>query len=122
MFELTLMAAGLVMLFTIFDYVLYFIIKPSAVGRILIGLAMLAALFYIFSSPYAKDIIFPLARLVKEDLANETKTERTLDFIGFTTVVFLSYILHWTLYARATGRPDSYGLTVGALVGLFALA
>lgn len=122
MFELTALAVGLVALFTLFDYVVYFIIKPSQTVRIFIGLATLILLYYVLSGPYVKDIVLPIARLVKEDLAGETKSEAALDFVGFSIVLFMSYVLHWTMYARATGRSNTFGLTTGALIGLFALA
>jgi hypothetical protein len=122
MFELTALAAGLVAVFTLFDYVVYFIIRPSTTVRVIIGLATLALFFYVMSGPYAKEVALPIARIVKEDLADETKPEAAIDFAGFTTIIALSYVLHWTMYARATGRPDSFGIMAGALLGLFALA
>ena len=122
MFELTAMAAGLVALFAFFDYVMYFVLKLTTTTRFLFGLVMLFVLYYVFSGPYTKDVVLPIARLVKEDLTSETKGERALDFVGFSIVLFMSYIIHWTMYARATGRSGSFGLTTGALIGLLALA
>jgi hypothetical protein len=121
MFELTAAAITMTAVFAFIDYLFYFVFRLTIGQRFVLGLAMFGGFLWLMKTE-GERVFLPLARAVKADLADETRTESMIDFAGFFVVLFLSYILHWMMYARATGKSDTYGLLTGALVGAVVLA
>jgi hypothetical protein len=121
MFELTAVAAGLTATFAFIDYLIYFVFRLTLTQRLMIGLAMFGGFLWLMKT-HGEQFLLPVARAVKADLATDTRTEALLDYAGFFAIMFLSYVIHWMMYARATGKSDTYGLLTGALVGAVVLA
>ncbi len=121
MLELTAYAIAFGAVFAFIDYLIYFVFRLTPVQRFVMGLVLFGGFLWLIKTEGEK-FFLPLARAVKADLMDETHTESRLDFTGFFTVLFLSYVLHWIMYSRATGRSDTFGLMMGAIMGAVMLA
>jgi hypothetical protein len=121
MFELTLIAAGLTIVSTLYEYFLYFVVAAGPI-RYLMALIPVAVFLYIVATPIGKEIMFGLAKDFKEDLIEGGKPAAYLDFAGLLAMVVIGNFSRSVIIARATGQSYTTGMVMGALLSIIALS
>ena len=121
MFELTAIAAGMTIMSSLYQYVLYFVVPPGLL-RFVMALVPVAIFLYVATSPIGKEFMVELAKDFKEDLVEGGKPAAYLDAFGLMLVFLIGNVGWWVIRAAGRGESLTNGLLMGSLFSIIAMS